>query len=54
MRRDADPNAVLFLADSAYVRSINNDEIGFAMPVPQKKNGVLQKVMVFKFFFYQR
>lgn len=43
-RRDADPAAVVCLADSAYHRSNLKQQLGLGLPVPQKKDGTQQKV----------
>lgn len=34
------------LGDSAYHRSSKKEELGLGLPVPQKKDGVQQKVMI--------
>ena len=49
-KREADPAAVVCLGDSAYHRSNVKQQLGFGLPVPQRKDGVQQKVMVFIFF----
>lgn len=45
-RRDEDPDAVVVLGDSAYNRSKNKGTMGFGLPVPQKKDGTQQKVLI--------
>jgi hypothetical protein len=44
------PGAILFLGDSAYLRSAVGDKIGLKIPVPQKKDGTQQTVRIFFFF----
>lgn len=48
-KREADPAAVVCLGDSAYHRSNMKQQLGFGLPVPQRKDGVQQKVRVFTF-----
>lgn len=43
-RREEDPTAVVCLGDSAYHRSTLKGELGLGLPVPQRKDGVQQKV----------
>jgi hypothetical protein len=45
-RRDEDPDAVVVLGDSAYNRLKNKETMGFGLPVPQKKDGSQQKVLI--------
>ena len=40
----ADPAAVVCLGDSAYHRSKIKKELGLGLPVPQREDGVQQKV----------
>lgn len=49
-RRDDDPAAVVLLGDSAYHRSKLKDKLGLGLPVPQRKDGVQQKVRVRRFW----
>jgi hypothetical protein len=46
-KREEDPEAVILLGDSAYHRSKHKEELGFGLPVPQRKDGVQQKVLDF-------
>jgi hypothetical protein len=48
-RREEDPEAVVLLADSAYHRSNKKGQMGFGLPVPQKNDGVQQKVLISRF-----
>ena len=48
---EEDPEAVICLGDSAYHRSSVKGEMGIGRPVPQRKDGVQQKVIISKFFF---
>ena len=41
-----DPEAVVCLGDSAYNRSKMKDKLGLGLPVPQRKDGVQQKVRI--------
>ncbi len=43
-RREEDPAAVVCLGDSAYHRSSVKGELGLGLPVPQRNDGVQQKV----------
>ena len=43
-RLEEDPEAVICLGDSAYHRSSVKGEMGIGRPVPQRKDGVQQKV----------
>ena len=43
-KREADPTAVVCLGDSAYLRSSVKGELGLGLPVPQRNDGVQQKV----------
>jgi len=52
-KREADPAAVVCLGDSAYHRSNLKAQLGFGLPVPQQKDGVQQKVLVFTFYSTQ-
>jgi hypothetical protein len=45
-KREEDPAAVVCLGDSAYHRSTVKDQLGLGLPVPQRKDGVQQKVTV--------
>jgi len=45
---------VICLGDSAYHRSSVKGEMGIGRPVPQRKDGVQQKVIISKFFFVLR
>jgi hypothetical protein len=46
-KREADPAAVVCLGDSAYHRSSVKEELGLGLPVPQRNDGVQQKVNFF-------
>ncbi len=46
-RREEDPAAVVCLGDSAYHRSSVKGELGLGLPVPQRNDGVQQKVKIF-------
>jgi hypothetical protein len=45
-KREEDPEAVVLLGDSAYNRSKLKVELGLGLPVPQRKDGVQQKVLI--------
>jgi hypothetical protein len=47
---EEDPEAVICLGDSAYHRSSVKGEMGIGRPVPQRKDGVQQKVRISMFF----
>ncbi len=44
--REEDDTAVVCLGDSAYHRSKHKDQLGLGLPVPQRKDGVQQKVTI--------
>jgi hypothetical protein len=46
-RREEDSEAVILLGDSDYHRSSHKEELGFGLPVPQRKDGVQPKVLYF-------
>ena len=46
-KREEDPAAVVCLGDSAYHRSSVKGELGLGLPVPQRNDGVQQKVKLF-------
>jgi hypothetical protein len=52
-KREDDPAAVVLLGDSAYHRSSIKDKLGLGLPVPQRKDGVQQKVRVWRFALSQ-
>ena len=45
-KREADPAAVVCLGDSAYHRSKVKEQLGLGLPVPQRNDGVQQKVTI--------
>ncbi len=48
-KREVDPTAVVLLGDSAYHRSKIKEQLGLGLPVPQRKDGVQQKVRCRRF-----